>query len=131
MNKNSATAAGKQPGSAYTIVDLPDDHERHTLAVIDVVVASADQHGSHPFFRIDTRSQLSRDGQHNIFLARPALPDRARVVPAVSRINRDHDVPPGPVCLGRPLYGLQSARPLQVDNQAVPVLTIGPRGETP
>jgi len=34
MNKKAAVAAGKHPGSAYTIVDLPDDHERHTLAVI-------------------------------------------------------------------------------------------------
>ena len=34
MNRPAVKAAGTQPGSAYPILQLPDDHERHTLAVI-------------------------------------------------------------------------------------------------
>ena len=34
MNRRAASAGSHQPGSAYPILQLPEDHERHTLAVI-------------------------------------------------------------------------------------------------
>ena len=43
MNKKSAVAAGQHPGSAYSIIDLPDDHlEREQAARAEMLETLAD-----------------------------------------------------------------------------------------
>ncbi len=80
--------------------------DRGPLAVIDVVVAIANQDGPHPFFGIDARSQLPGDGERHVFLACPRLADSARIVATVSGIDGYHDIPSRRIGFGGAFNGL-------------------------
>ncbi len=58
----------------------------------DEVVAVADQHGAHAVLRVDLCGELARDRERDVFLARAAPPERAGVLAAVARVDRDHEV---------------------------------------
>ena len=64
----------------------------NALAMRDVVVAVADQHGAHAGRLIDAPGEFARDLEHHGLLERAAVADRTWILAAMSGIDRDDDV---------------------------------------
>ena len=99
--------------------------------MIDVIVAVPHEYGFHAGLRIDSSGQRTRNLQRDVFLACLAAADSARIMAAVSGVDRDDDIAAGMIGLGGRLNRVQAAAALQVDDEAVAVLVVGARGVAP
>ena len=92
-----------------------------TLVEIDEVVATAGQHGAHAGLPVDKGRQLLGDRQGHPFLVGAARADRARVFPAVTRIDGNDDG----LAVSPDGSGLRRSAPLlfigKIDHQTVAI----------
>ena len=102
----------------------------HAPAMVHVVIAATNQHRLHAVLGIDTRREFARHGQCDIFLARPATADGARIMTTVTGVHRHHDVATRLIRFRCTPHRLQVAAALEVDDETIAVLRIRARGET-
>ena len=108
--------------------------ELHAPSQSHVVVALPGEDRTHSLPGVDGLLQLARDGQDDILLVHPPAGDRTRVIPSMSRVDRDDDIPQAPgfprrrVVLGELDSGIRRSR-MEIDDEAVPVALVGAEHE--